>query len=179
MSPKTGCTSGSGVRCWLRLQRSVLSFSFSKSCLHQHHSAYPATCLFVVTLELLAWHSQGCVSHVYSVWEHEDSGCFSTRDPNSSNWGHSSPSLLNQCKGSAITPTLPSLRPHPGLEMGIATTPKAPGTATARGTKQCVHGLMDSELDVHKWCGMGSALPGQFLEIPKLHKVLLNLCPYR
>lgn len=45
MSPKTGCTPGSGVRCWLRLQRSVLSFSFN-SCLHQHH---PATCLFVAT----------------------------------------------------------------------------------------------------------------------------------
>lgn len=84
------------------------------------------TCLFVVTLELLAWHSQGCVSHVYSVWEDEDSGCFSTRDPNSSNWGHFCPSILNQYKDSAITPTLPSLRPHPGLEMGIATTPKAP-----------------------------------------------------
>lgn len=61
----------------------------------------------------------------------EDSGCFSTSDPNSSNQGRFSPSLLNQCKGSAITPTLPSLEPHQGLETGIATTPKAPGTASA------------------------------------------------
>lgn len=177
MSPKTGCTPGS-VRCWLRLQRSVLSFSFSSSCLHLHH---PATCLFVVTLVLLAWHSQGCVSHVYSVWEHQDSGCFSTSDPNSSNWGPFSPSLSNQCKGSAITPTFPSLRPHPGLETGIATTPKAPWTAQARGTKQCVHGSW-----IQSWMctnGLGwaqpSALPGQFPEIPRLYQVLLSLCPYR
>lgn len=136
VSPKPGCTPGSCVRCWLRLQRSVLSFCFSNSCLHQHH---PATCSFVVTLVLLAWHSQGCI-HMFiqggNTGTGEDSGCFSTSDTNSRNWGNFPPSLLNQCRGSAITPTVLSLKPPPGLETGIATTPKPPGTASARGTDQ-------------------------------------------
>lgn len=134
MSPETGCAPGSCVRCWLRLQRSVLSFYFSNSCLHQHH---PATCLFVVTLGLLAGHSQ----FTQCGNTGEDSRCFSTSDPNSSSWGPFSPSLLIQCKGSAITPTLPSLKHHPGLETGIATALKAPGTASARGT-ECSRPLM-------------------------------------
>lgn len=35
------------------------------------------------------------------------------------------PILLSQCKCSAITPTILSLKPHQGLEMGTASTSKA------------------------------------------------------
>lgn len=85
--------------------------------------------------------------------------CFSTSDPNSSNQGHFSPSLLNQCKGSAITSILPSLKARQGLETGIATTPKAPGVASAEAQTRV---FMASHTHTCSWWGSagswGSAL---------------------
>lgn len=181
VSPKPGCTPGSCVRCWLRLQRSVLSFCFSNSCLHQHH---PATCSFVVTLVLLAWHSQGCI-HMFiqggNTDTGEDSGCFSTSDTNSRNWGNFPPPLLNQCRGSAIIPTEASPRAgnrdchHPktswdSISQRHRSAEGLQGHPTWIQSCTCTNGV--------RWA-QPSALPGLFPEIPRLYSLLLNLCPYR